>query len=76
MELQNHAENRLLVEIEALRAQYADTQDLYREVCVVLFFRHGITPTANKLYRRKQTSKGLGLIPPHTHRPGRAIPRP
>jgi chromosome segregation ATPase len=51
MELQNHAENRLLAEIEALRAQYADTQDLYREVCVVLFFRHGITPTANKLYQ-------------------------
>lgn len=27
------------------------TQDLYREVCVLLFFRHGITPTANKLYQ-------------------------
>jgi hypothetical protein len=51
MELQNHAEIRLLAEIEALRAQYTDTQDLYREVCVVLFFRHGITPTANKLYQ-------------------------
>lgn len=45
------AEARLQAEIEALRAQYADTQDLYREVCVVLFFRHGITPTANKLYQ-------------------------
>ena len=31
--------------------QYPDTQDLYREVCVILFFRHGITPTANKLYQ-------------------------
>jgi GH24 family phage-related lysozyme (muramidase) len=45
------AEARLQAEIEALRARYADTQDLYREVCVVLFFRHGITPTANKLYQ-------------------------
>lgn len=38
-------------EIERLREQFADTQDLYREVCVLLFFRHGITPTANKLYQ-------------------------
>jgi DNA repair exonuclease SbcCD ATPase subunit len=45
------AEARLQAEIEALRAQFPDTQDLYREVCVVLFFRHGITPTANKLYQ-------------------------
>ena len=45
------AEARLQTEIEALRTQYPDTQDLYREVCVVLFFRHGITPTANKLYQ-------------------------
>lgn len=45
------AEARLQTEIEALRTQYPDTQDLYREVCVTLFFRHGITPTANKLYQ-------------------------
>lgn len=45
------AEARLQTEIEALRTQYPDTQDLYREVCVVLFFRHGLTPTANKLYQ-------------------------
>lgn len=44
-------DNRLQTEIEALRPQYPDTQDLYREVCLVLFFRHGITPTANKLYQ-------------------------
>lgn len=30
---------------------FPDTQALYREVCVLLFFRHGITPTANKLYQ-------------------------
>ncbi len=44
-------ESRLQAEIEALRLQFPDTQDLYREVCTVLFFRHGITPTANKLYQ-------------------------
>ncbi len=51
METQENTEKRLLAEIEALRVQYSDTQDLYREVCVILFFRHGITPTANKLYQ-------------------------
>lgn len=51
METLETTEKRLLAEIEALRTQYPDTQDLYREVCVVLFFRHGITPTANKLYQ-------------------------
>lgn len=44
-------EARLQSEIEALRTQYPETQDLYREVCVLLFFRYGITPTANKLYQ-------------------------
>lgn len=44
-------EARLQAEIEALRSQYPETLDLYREVCVLLFFRHGITPTANKLYQ-------------------------
>lgn len=51
METLETTEKRLLAEIEALRGQYPDTQDLYREVCVILFFRHGITPTANKLYQ-------------------------
>ena len=44
-------EARMQAEIEALRAQYPETQDLYREVCVLLFFRYGLTPTANKLYQ-------------------------
>lgn len=44
-------DRRLQGEIEALRERYSDTQDLYREVCVLLFFRYGITPTANKLYQ-------------------------
>jgi chromosome segregation ATPase len=41
----------LAAEVEELRRRHADTQDLYREVCTLLFFRHGITPTANKLYQ-------------------------
>lgn len=44
-------EARLRADIEALRPRFPDTQDLYREVCTVLFFRYGITPTANKLYQ-------------------------
>src|SRR5437773_5154975 len=51
METFTIAEARLQSEIEALRAQHSDTQELYCEVCVLLFFRHGITPTANKLYQ-------------------------
>ena len=47
-----HAEDhRLQAEIQALRERCRDTQELYREVCVLLFFRHGVTPTANKLYQ-------------------------
>lgn len=38
-------------DIEALRSRISETQELYREVCTVLFFRYGITPTANKLYQ-------------------------
>lgn len=45
------SENQLLADIDALRAQFPQTSDLYREVCILLFFRHGITPTANKLYQ-------------------------
>ncbi|WP_319238468.1 DNA-binding protein [uncultured Propionivibrio sp.] len=41
----------MAVEIDRLRLNFPDTQDLYHEVCVLLFFRHGITPTANKLYQ-------------------------
>ncbi len=41
----------LQAEIDVLRAQHPETQALYREVCVLLFFRYGITPTANRLYQ-------------------------
>ncbi|MGE0370761.1 MAG: DNA-binding protein [Gammaproteobacteria bacterium] len=44
-------DRRLEAEIDALRAKFTDTQELYREVCTLLFFRHSITPTANKLYQ-------------------------
>lgn len=38
-------------DVAELRGRFPRTQDLYREVCVLLFFRHGTTPTANKLYQ-------------------------
>ena len=44
-------EQDLHLQIERLREQFPHTQDLYREVCVLMFFRHGTTPTANKLYQ-------------------------
>lgn len=45
------AEAQIYADIEALRERTPETQDLYREVCTILFFRYGITPTANKLYQ-------------------------
>lgn len=45
------SENAIATSIEELRERFPRTQDLYREVCVLLFFRHGITPTVNKLYQ-------------------------
>ncbi len=44
-------ETRIAADIEALRARCQDTRELYREVCALLFFRYGITPTANRLYQ-------------------------
>lgn len=44
-------ESEILAEVEALKAKFSDTRALYREVCALLFFRFGITPTANKLYQ-------------------------
>jgi chromosome segregation ATPase len=40
------------VDIGRLKAAHPKTRELYREVCALLFFRHGITPTANRLYQR------------------------
>lgn len=44
-------ESAIATSIAELRERFPRTQDLYREVCVLLFFRHGVTPTANKLYQ-------------------------
>ena len=44
-------ENEILAEVEALKVRFSDTKALYREVCALLFFRYGITPTTNKLYQ-------------------------
>ncbi len=44
-------DTRIAADIEALRAAHPETRSLYREVCALLFFRYGITPTANKLYQ-------------------------
>lgn len=44
-------EQQLQTEVDALKLQFLETKDIYREVCVLLFFRYGITPTANKLYQ-------------------------
>ena len=44
-------ETRLAAEIERLKAEFPKTRELYREVCALLFFRFGITPTANRLYQ-------------------------
>lgn len=41
----------LAADIERLKAAHPKTRELYREVCALLFFRHGITPTANRLYQ-------------------------
>lgn len=44
-------ESEIQAEIESLKERFSETRELYREVCALLFFRHGITPTANKLYQ-------------------------
>jgi len=51
MEPDTNNESLIQSEVEALRDKFPNTQDLYTEVCVLLFFRHGITPSANKLYQ-------------------------
>lgn len=45
------SEAQIAAEIDALRLRHTETRELYREVCALLFFRYGITPTANKLYQ-------------------------
>ncbi|WP_198065783.1 DNA-binding protein, partial [Cupriavidus oxalaticus] len=40
----------LQADLAELRGRFPETRALYREVCGLLFFRYGVTPTANKLY--------------------------
>ncbi|AGW90307.1 DNA-binding protein [Cupriavidus sp. DF5525] len=40
----------LQTDLAELRSRFPETRALYREVCGLLFFRYGVTPTANKLY--------------------------
>ncbi|MGV8899327.1 MAG: DNA-binding protein [Burkholderiaceae bacterium] len=51
MDTTDQNEKTLLADIDELRNRFPQTQDLYREVCVAMFFRYGMTPTANKLYQ-------------------------
>lgn len=44
-------EAKLRADIESIKVAALDTPSLYREVCTLMFFRYGITPTANKLYQ-------------------------
>lgn len=41
----------LQADVDALRPRFPRTADLYRETCALMFFRHGVTPTANALYQ-------------------------
>lgn len=38
-------------EVDLIKTKFNNTSEIYTEVCVLLFFRYGITPTANMLYR-------------------------
>ncbi len=44
-------ETRIAAEIDRLKVEFPKTRELYREVCALLFFRHGITPTANRIHQ-------------------------
>lgn len=44
-------ESEIQFEVESLKERFGETKALYREVCALLFFRYGITPTASKLYQ-------------------------
>ena len=44
-------ETEIQSEVDALKARFVHTKELYREVCALLFFRYGLTPATNKLYQ-------------------------
>ncbi|WP_429355250.1 DNA-binding protein [Paraburkholderia sp. 32] len=41
----------LETDVAEVRQRLSETQQIYREVCALLFFRYGETPTANRLYQ-------------------------
>lgn len=51
MEADMTVETQIRHQVEDLKEQFPQTRDLYREVCALLFFRYGVTPTGNKLYQ-------------------------
>jgi len=51
MDIAPSADAAVTADIERLKAAHPKTRELYREVCALLFFRYGITPTANRLYQ-------------------------
>lgn len=51
MATQTHSDIDLQRDVDALRQRFSHTQELYREVAALMFFRYGITPTANRLYQ-------------------------
>ncbi len=44
-------DNDISRDVEDLRSRFSETRALYQEVCALLFFRYGITPTASRLYQ-------------------------
>jgi hypothetical protein len=55
------AEVEIQTAVLALKGRGLDTKEIYREVCGLLFFRFGITPTVTQLYRLVQ--KGSMSVP-------------
>ncbi len=51
MEQNQPNEGQIVADVAELRDRFSHTQTLYREVAALLFFRYGVTPTANKLYQ-------------------------
>jgi len=57
----NIDETEIQAEVDRLRDIHSNTRELYKEVCVMLFFRFGISPNAAKLYH--YVRKGSMAVP-------------
>jgi chromosome segregation ATPase len=51
VEVAQTPDQQLQKDVDALRSQFSNTAELYRETCALMFFRYGQTPTANRLYQ-------------------------